>query len=89
MLVTHLLAMLVGTSVKMTFFFPQLVDISQRRLQTGQKSGHVKPPKICFIYCSGVRVHGSSKKPINDLLPVGTPGGTDTSISDCELEAWR
>ncbi len=46
-----------------------------------------EPPKLGFIYCSGVRVHGPSKKPINDLLPVGMPGGTNTSISDCELEA--
>ena len=60
--------------VSSRFFFPQLVDISQQRLHTGQKSGHVKPPKLDFIYCSGVQVHGSSKKPINDLLPAGTPG---------------
>jgi hypothetical protein len=63
-----------------------VVDIGQQRLQTRQKSGHVKCPKLGFIYCSGIRVHGSSKKPINDLLPVRTPGGTNTSISDCELE---
>lgn len=46
----------------------------------------VKTPKLGFIYTSGTWVHGSSLKPVNDLLPVGTSASPTPPAT---LTAWR
>lgn len=43
-------------------------------------------PKLGFIYCSGTWVHGSSREPVNDLMPVGTASAPNQPP---ELVVWR
>lgn len=65
-------------------FLENIKKVGQERLnayQTRSASG----PKLGFIYCSGVWVHGSSDKAVTDLDIVGP----DTATPPPELVAWR
>ncbi|KAG0049814.1 hypothetical protein BGZ83_005371 [Gryganskiella cystojenkinii] len=54
------------------------------KLSKERQSDH--RPKIGFIYCSGVWVHGSSYELVNDLSPVGTKNAPRPPAT---LVAWR
>lgn len=58
--------------------------IGQERLAEYAKRG-ITGPKLGFIYCSGIWVHGHSTEPMNDLDLVG-PG---TKSDPVELVTWR
>ncbi|KAF9110243.1 hypothetical protein BGX27_006610 [Mortierella sp. AM989] len=54
------------------------------RLSKDRQSAHL--PKIGFIYCSGMWVHGSGVSPTSDLAPVGTKA---SRFQPQTLIAWR
>ncbi|KAI8603345.1 hypothetical protein EDD21DRAFT_369382 [Dissophora ornata] len=54
------------------------------RLSKDRQSAHL--PKIGFIYCSGMWVHGSSANPTSDLTAVGVKTSAHQSPA---LVAWR
>jgi nucleoside-diphosphate-sugar epimerase len=62
-----------------------LKKIGAARLETASKAG-ILIPKLGFIYCSGTWLHGSSNRPINDLIPVGAH---DSPQAPAEITSWR
>jgi nucleoside-diphosphate-sugar epimerase len=67
---------------------PALLKIGAERSAEFKTSGHntSTAPKLGFIYCSGIWVHGSSLAPVNDLMPVGT---SSSPTPPAELTKWR
>lgn len=51
-------------------FLTAVKQASEERLATAHKQNS-RSPKIGYVYCSGMWVHGSSEEPVNDLDPVG------------------
>lgn len=65
-------------------FLENIKKVGQERLDAYQTRS-TRGPKLGFIYCSGVWVHGSSDKAVSDLDIVGP----DAATPPPELVAWR
>jgi nucleoside-diphosphate-sugar epimerase len=65
--------------------FADLKNAGKDRLETAQKAG-LTSPKLGVVYTSGVWVHGSSHKPVNDLDVVGH---ASAHTQPPKLVAWR
>ncbi|KAL7931349.1 hypothetical protein V8C35DRAFT_310175 [Trichoderma chlorosporum] len=73
-----------GANRESAKFLSHAKEIGQERLNSYAAAG-IRGPKLGFIYCSGVWVHGSSDKAVNDLNIVGPNGVTPPRT----LTAWR
>ncbi|KAH8812341.1 hypothetical protein F5884DRAFT_307829 [Xylogone sp. PMI_703] len=76
---------LAGSEPDTRHLLAALSKLSAERITAAAAEGY-KAPKLGFIYISGTWVHGSSEKPINDLLPVGV---TASPNAPAALVAWR
>ncbi|EEA22382.1 hypothetical protein TMatcc_008176 [Talaromyces marneffei ATCC 18224] len=65
-------------------FLENIKKVGKERLDAYKARG-TGGPKLGFIYCSGVWVHGSSNKAVTDLDMVGP----DAATQPAELVAWR
>lgn len=65
-------------------FLENTKKVGQERLDAFKARGN-RGPKLGFIYCSGVWVHGSSDKAVSDLDIVGP----DAATPPPELVSWR
>lgn len=74
-----------GANADSAKFLEEIKKLGIERLESCRACGYHKSPKLGFIYCSGTWVHGSEKKPVNDLDVVGL----DTVTPPRSLVAWR
>ncbi|KAG9229200.1 hypothetical protein BJ875DRAFT_475563 [Amylocarpus encephaloides] len=74
-----------GANHESHILLKQLKELGIARIEKARKEG-VPVPKLGFIYCSGVWVHGSSHEPVNDLVPVAA---SNSPCPPAELTSWR
>ena len=72
-----------GDSVK---FFRTVYQLSSDRLDTFEKEGVERGPKMGYIYVSGAWVHGDSAGEVTDRDAVGT---SSAKSKPADLVAWR
>jgi nucleoside-diphosphate-sugar epimerase len=74
-----------GANAESKVLLEVLSKAGAARLAAAKAAGF-KAPKLGFIYTSGTWVHGSSNKPVNDLMPVGS---ASSPTPPAKLTAWR
>jgi len=73
-----------GANADSAKFLEEIKKVGKERIEKYKTMGNHKFPKLGFIYCSGTWVHGSDRKPVNDLDVVGLG-----PLNPPSLVAWR